>query len=170
MFSLVLGNHHLARNGTALQIYITNLRLSDSTFYQLPPPQFNQWKAQLKRHPSCEVTLFQKKKLCPQRTASINVLRKYVGSWRSIYLFKKIVIPSMPSTDCNCIYGNQSSRPRFSLVRPPTPELLSSHHAADYCSGRQHLISSCQLQHGNLISSSQLEPGELLRGNVNSSV
>lgn len=47
--------------------------------------------------------------------------------------------------------GKQSSCPRFSLDRPLTPGLLSSHHAAQSPSSRQHLISSCHLQHGNLI-------------------
>lgn len=75
----------------------------------------------------------------------------------------------MPTPDWNSISGKQGSGPRFSPVHPPTPELLSSHHPAEYCSRWQHLIRGCQLQHGNLISSSQLEPGELW-GNVNSSV
>lgn len=94
----------------------------------------------------------------------------FTGLKETFSLFEKIVIPNMPTTVWNCISGKQSSSPRFSLVRPPTPELLSSHHAAGYCSSWQHLISSCQLQHGNFISGSQLEPGELLCGNVNSSV
>lgn len=88
----------------------------------------------------------------------------------SSIFWSKSLSASMATLDWNSISGKQGSGPGFSLVRPTIPELLSSHHAADYCSSWQHLISSCQLQHGNLISSSQLEPGELLWGNVNSSV
>lgn len=80
------------------------------------------------------------------------------------------VIAIMETPERNSISGKQGSGPGFSSVRLPAPEVLSSHHAAEQCSRWQHLISSCQLQHGNLISSNQLEPGELLWGNVNSSV
>lgn len=57
-----------------------------------------------------------------------------MGSGKTIFLFDEIVIPNIPISASNCISGKQSSSPRFSLARPPTPELLSSHHAADYCS------------------------------------
>lgn len=56
------------------------------------------------------------------------------GSVKTIFLFEETVITSIPTSASKCISGKQSSSPRFSLARPPTPELLSSHHAADYCS------------------------------------
>lgn len=56
------------------------------------------------------------------------------GSVKTIFLFEEFVISNIPTSASNCISGKESSSPRFSLARPPTPELLSSHHAADYCS------------------------------------
>lgn len=129
----------------------------------------NQLKAELKNS-----RLFWKKTAYPGRTASFIVnkcVEEYVHrSYRNILLFEKTAIPNMPTTVWNRISGKQSSSPRFSLVRPPTPELLSSHHAVDYYRSWQHLISRCQLRHGNLISGSQLGPRELLCRNINSSV
>lgn len=129
----------------------------------------NELKAQIKNSP-----LFWEKTAYPGRKASFTI-NKYVEeyvhrSYGKVFLFEETVITNMPTTVWNRISGKQSSSPRFSLVRPPAPELLSSHHAVDYYSSWQHLISSCQLLHGNLISGSQLGPGELLCGNINSSV